>query len=109
MAGRGAFAAGRLFGNRREAGRVASQADSCSCKSAVVVKGDTGRTRWRVGIEAVIVVWCLSFALEEVVNVVAGRNQDCMVAEGRRRVDKEVYFAVAEQATVVVCSAAARA
>lgn len=104
-----AFGAGRLFGSRREEGRVAFQVDSCSCKSEVVVKGDTGRTGWRAGIEAVVAAWRLSVAQEEVASVVAGRSQDCMVEEDHRRVDMEACFAVAEQAVVVVCFAAARA
>ena len=108
-AGRMAFAAGRLFGSRREVGRVAFQVDSCSCKSEVVVKGDIGRKGWRVDIAAVAVGRRLPVVLEEVASVVAGRSQDCMVEEGHRRVDMEACFAVAEQAVVVVCFAAARA
>lgn len=106
MAGRRAF--GRPFGTRHEEDKVVFQAGSCSCKSAVVVKGDTGRTGWKAGIEAVAVALRLSFALEEVASVVAGRNQDCMVEEGHRKVGKEGCFAVAERAAVVVCSAAAQ-
>lgn len=87
---------------------AASQVGSCSCKSVVVVKGDTGRRGWRVGIEDVVVVRRPSAALEEVASVVAGRSQDCRVEEDHRRVDREVCFAVAEQ-VVVACSAAARA
>ena len=108
MAGRRASAADRPFGSRREVDKAAFQAGSCSCKSAVVAKGDTGLTGSRAGIEAVVVVKRLSAAPEEVVSVVAGRNQDCMVEEGHRRVGMEVCFAVAEQAVVVACSAAAQ-
>ena len=108
MAGRTAFAAGRPFGSRREVDKAAFQAGSCSCKSAVVVKGDTGLTGSRAGIEAVAVALRLSFALEVVASVVAGRNRDCMEEEGHRRVGMEVCFAVAEQAVVVACSAAAQ-
>ena len=100
MAARMAFAAGRLSDNRREVDRAAFQAGSCSCKNVIVVKGDTGRTGWRVGIEAVVVVRRPYAALEAVVSVVAGRSQDCMVVEARRRVDREECFAVAEQAVV---------
>ena len=103
-----AFAANRPFGSRREVGMAAFQAGSCSCKNGVVVKGGTGRTGWRADIEAVVVVRRPSAALEEVASVVAGRNQDCMVEEGHRRVGREECSVVAEQA-VDVCSAAARA
>jgi hypothetical protein len=103
-----ASAVDRPFGSRREVGRAVSQAGSCSCTNEVVVKGDTGRISWKAGIEAVVVVRRLSAALEEVASVVAGRNQDCMVEEGHRRVGREECSVVAEQA-VDVCSAAARA
>lgn len=109
MADRRAFAAGRPFESRRVVGTAAFQAGSCSCRSAVVVKGDTERRGWRAGIEAVVVVKRLPFALEEVASVVAGRSQGCMVEEDHHRVDREVCSAVAEQAVDVVCSAAARA
>ena len=109
MAGRRASAADRPFGSRREVGTAASQADSCSCRSEVVVKGDIGRKGWRDDIEAVAVGWRLPVVLEEVASVVAGRSRDCMVEEGHRRVDMEACFAVAEQAVVVVCFAAAQA
>lgn len=108
MAARRASVAGRPFGSRREAGRAVFQAGSCSCKSAVVVKGDTGRTSWKAGIEAVVVVRRLCAALEEVASVVAGRSQGCMVEAGHRRADTEECSVVAGQA-VDVCSAAARA
>jgi hypothetical protein len=108
MPGHRVFAAGRPFGSRREEGRAASQAGSCSCKNGVVVKGDTGRRGWRAGIEAVVVAKRLSVAPEEVASVVAGRSQDCMVEEGHRRADTEECSVVAEQ-VVDVCSAAARA
>ena len=108
MAGRRAFAVVRPSGSRREVDRAAFQAGSCSCKSEAVVKGDIVQTDWRAGIEAVVVVKRLSAAPEEVVSVVAGRNQDCMVEEGHRRVGMEVCFAVAEQAVVVAYSAAAQ-
>lgn len=108
MAGRRVFAADRPFESRREVGMAVFQAGSCSCRSVVVVKGDTGRTSWKAGTEAVVVVRRLPAATEEVASVVAGRNQDCMVEVGHRRVDTEECSAVAEQA-VDVCSAAARA
>ena len=108
MAGCTAYAEGRLSDIRREVDRAAFQAGSCSCKSAVVVKGDTGLTGSRAGIEAVAVALRLSFALEVVASVVAGRNRDCMEEEGHRRADTEECSVVAEQA-VDVCSAAARA
>lgn len=107
-AGHTAFAAGRPFGSRREEGKAAFQVGSCSCRSEVVVKDDTGRKGWRVGMEAVIVARRLSSALEEAGSVVVGRSQDCMVEEGHRRVGMEVCFAVAEQAVVVAYSAAAQ-
>ena len=99
---------GRPFGSRREVDRAAFQAGSCSCKSEAVVKGDIARKGWRDGIEAVVVVKRLSAAPEEVVSVGAGRNQDCMVEEDHRRVDRAAYSVVAEQAAVVACSAAAQ-
>ena len=87
---------------------AAFQAGSCICKSAVVVKADTGRTGWRADIGVEVVEKRPSAALEAVASVVAGRSQDCRVEEDHRRVDREVYSAVAEQA-IVACSAAARA
>jgi len=98
--------ADRLFGSRREVGRVAFQAGSCSYRSVVVVEDGTAPTSWRAGIEAVVVVWRLAAALEEVVSAAAGRSQDCTAEEDRRRVDREECSVVAEQ--VVVRSAAAQ-
>ena len=106
-ADRTVFAVGRPFESRREVGRAAFLAGSCSCKSEVVLVGDTGRTGWRAGIEAVVVVRRLDAVLEVVESVVAGRSQGCMVEEGHRKVDREECFAAAVQA-VVVCSAAAQ-
>lgn len=55
MAGRAAFAAVRLCGTRRGAGKAAFQEDSCNCRSEAVVEGGTGLKDWRDDIEAAVV------------------------------------------------------
>jgi hypothetical protein len=69
--------------------------------------GDTGRTGWKAGIEVVVAVKRLDAVLEAVASVVAGRSQDCMAEEDRRRVDREECFVEVDQAAVA-CSAAAQ-
>lgn len=99
-AGYTAVVVGRSFGNRRELGRAVSREGSCSCTSAVVVMGGTEPKDWKVGIVAVVAEQHLAVAPAEAANVVAGQHQDCTAEEVHHRVDKEEYFAVAEQAVV---------
>lgn len=104
MVGRTVSAANRLCEILLGTNKAASRVDSCSCRRKAAVGVDTAPKDWTAGIEAAVVAVAgcrLVVALAEVANVIAGRNQGCMGAEGHRRAGKEECFVGVEQAVVV--------